>query len=207
MILCITFFGQALRIAEAPTARITDEMDFSDYINSMWCVIVTMTTVGFGDIYPRTLPGRVVIFIVSLVGVVIVSIVVVTIQNIFQMSPLESKACTIIKKIMIRTQMSEKASYIIGKLSKLQLALKNRSDLRIAKIYELTNMMDSFSADKRTYKNLKDLNDTEEIFREFDRQRTSSNELLVFMSVLARAIKTNGKFDLDGPETIVPEEH
>lgn len=85
------------------------------------------------------------------------------------MSPLESKACTIIKKIMIRTQMSDKAAFIIGQLSKLQLALKNKNDLRISKIYELTNLMDSFSADKRTYKNLKDLNDTEEIFREFDR--------------------------------------
>lgn len=79
MIVCITFFGQAVRICEGPLSRITDEFDFSDFINSMWCVIVTMTTVGFGDIYPRTLPGRIVIFIVSLVGVVIVSIVVVTI--------------------------------------------------------------------------------------------------------------------------------
>jgi hypothetical protein len=79
MVVCITFFGQAVRLCESPTSRINDDQDFSDFINSMWCVIVTMTTVGFGDIYPKTMPGRIVIFLVSLVGVVIVSIVVVTI--------------------------------------------------------------------------------------------------------------------------------
>jgi hypothetical protein len=155
----------------------------------MWCVIVTMTTVGFGDIYPRTLPGRIVIFLVSLVGVVVVSIVVVTIQNILMMSPLESKACTIIKKIQIKTGMSEKAARIVGKLTKLQLAMKRREDLKIARIYDLTNLMDAFGNDKRSYKNLKDLNDTEEIFREFDRQKTASNEMMVFMSVLGRTLK------------------
>lgn len=189
MVVCITFFGQAVRIAEGPLARITPDQDFSNYINSMWCVIVTMTTVGFGDIYPKTLPGRIVIFLVSLVGVVVVSVVVVTIQNIFMMSPLESKACTIIKKIQIKTGMTDKAAKIVGKLTKLQIAMKRRQELKIAKIYDLTNLMDAFGNDKRKYKNLKDLNDTEEIFREFDRQRTVANEMMVFMSVLGRSIR------------------
>lgn len=44
MILSILVFGQAVRICEAPLARITQEMDHFDYTNSMWVVILTMTT-------------------------------------------------------------------------------------------------------------------------------------------------------------------
>jgi potassium intermediate/small conductance calcium-activated channel subfamily N protein 2 len=40
----ILIFGQALRICEGPLVRVTDEMDHSDFINSCWAVILTMTT-------------------------------------------------------------------------------------------------------------------------------------------------------------------
>ena len=48
MLLSIVIFGQALRICEAPLIRVTSEMDHFDFENSMWAVILTMTTGKFG---------------------------------------------------------------------------------------------------------------------------------------------------------------
>ena len=39
-----------------------------------------MATVGYGDYYPKTLPGRIVIVLASIVGVVLVSILVVALN-------------------------------------------------------------------------------------------------------------------------------
>jgi succinate-acetate transporter protein len=61
-------------------------MDFSTYGNAMWNVIITMTTVGYGDFYARTEIGRFVIFIVCIWGVFVVSLMVVTMTNILTMS-------------------------------------------------------------------------------------------------------------------------
>ena len=188
LLLSIAIFGQAVRICEAPLSRITPEMDHFDYTNSMWSVILTMTTVGFGDIYPRTFAGRVMIFIVSMVGVVIVSIVVVTVMNIFQMSPLESKAYTVIKKINIRKRMKQKSAEVISDLCKLHLRVKHNLSVRVSDLYNLSNKLEEFSNDNRKYKNLKDTNPTEEIFREFDRIRGSNTENMLFNSVLAKMI-------------------
>jgi len=58
-------FGFCLRIFERPLS-IYSGMDFSEYENAFWCVIVTMTTVGFGDLYPVTIPGRFVGFVACL---------------------------------------------------------------------------------------------------------------------------------------------
>ena len=56
-------------------------MDFGFYWNCFWCIIITMTTVGYGDYFPTTLLGRIVIFITSIWGVFIVSMLVVALTN------------------------------------------------------------------------------------------------------------------------------
>lgn len=197
MFLSILIFGQAVRICEAPLSRISPEMDHFDYTNSMWSIILTMTTVGYGDIYPRTLAGRIMIFIVSIVGVVIVSIVVVTVMNTFQMSPLESKAFTVIKKLNIRKRMTDQAACIISHLSKLHLQVKHNEQLPVYRLYELMNNLDSFSHDHREYKNMKDTNSTEEIMREFDRLKTLSTEMMMYISVLAKMVMRGSGFVCD----------
>lgn len=56
-------------------------MDFGYYWNCFWCIIITMATIGYGDYYPRTLPGRLVIIATAVFGVFLVSILVVALTN------------------------------------------------------------------------------------------------------------------------------
>ena len=45
-----------------------------------------MTTVGYGDIAPSTQPGRIVAIIIALWGTVLISLVVVSVSSIFELS-------------------------------------------------------------------------------------------------------------------------
>jgi potassium intermediate/small conductance calcium-activated channel subfamily N protein 2 len=57
-------------------------------------MIITMATVGYGDYYARTIPGRFVTLIAAIVGVFLVSIMVVALTNTLNMNPAEQKART-----------------------------------------------------------------------------------------------------------------
>lgn len=80
----IFMFAFTLRICERPVNLILGEengMDFESVENSIWCVIITMTTVGYGDFYPRTLFGRILDIIIAIWGIFIVSMMVVVLSN------------------------------------------------------------------------------------------------------------------------------
>ncbi|MDY7394465.1 ion transporter [Aureibaculum sp. 2210JD6-5] len=47
---------------------------FSSIFDSLWWAIITLTTVGYGDVYPITVGGRVFTFIILMIGLGIVAI-------------------------------------------------------------------------------------------------------------------------------------
>ena len=47
---------------------------FQSIIHSMWWSLVTLTTVGYGDVYPVTVGGRIFTFLVLMIGMSIVAI-------------------------------------------------------------------------------------------------------------------------------------
>jgi voltage-gated potassium channel len=49
----------------------------------LWWAIVTITTVGYGDIVPQTLPGRIVGFLLMLSGLIVLSLLTATVASIF----------------------------------------------------------------------------------------------------------------------------
>lgn len=47
---------------------------FSSIFSSLWWSVVTLTTVGYGDVYPITIGGRVFTFVILLIGLGLVSL-------------------------------------------------------------------------------------------------------------------------------------
>lgn len=102
----VLIFGYAIRVCESPLNRNDTSFNyFVSYWNSMWYIIVTMTTLGYGDFYARTTLGRAIIFFVCIAGVFTVSTMVVTIAGSLETSPLENKAITLIERLELRKKM------------------------------------------------------------------------------------------------------
>lgn len=57
----------------------------NNYLNALWLVLMTITTVGYGDYFPHTAIGRIIILIVAIWGTFIVSMMVVVVSNTLTM--------------------------------------------------------------------------------------------------------------------------
>jgi voltage-gated potassium channel len=69
-------------IAGAVQATI-DTGDFKTFWNGVWWALVTVTTVGYGDIYPTTVAGRIVAIVLMLVGIGFLAVLTATIASQF----------------------------------------------------------------------------------------------------------------------------
>ena len=76
----------------------TNENKLGNYLNDLWCVFITMTTVGYGDIYPKSLLGKIIIVISCLFGVFLVGLMVVSFTSYLNIEGVESNIYNIILK-------------------------------------------------------------------------------------------------------------
>ena len=79
----IVIVTAAVVIAAGALIRALDHSEFSDIWLGMWWALQTVTTVGYGDIVPKHLSGRIVGAIVMLQGVAFVTVFTALITSIF----------------------------------------------------------------------------------------------------------------------------
>ena len=97
MVASVLISGFCLRVFERPLNEVSGQ-HFS-YPNSFWNAVVTMTTVGYGDFYPKTKWGRCVGILICFWGVLIVSIFVVSLTNLLTLSPAEEKTFQLLLRL------------------------------------------------------------------------------------------------------------
>jgi voltage-gated potassium channel len=71
---------------------VIDRKDFKDFGTGVWWAIVTIATVGYGDVVPHTAWGRVVGSVVIVVGVTFVSFLIAIVTSYFVAADEEEKA-------------------------------------------------------------------------------------------------------------------
>ena len=93
---------------------VPDPQDLESFENAIWLTIITMTTVGYGDFYPRTLIGRIVDTLLVVWGVFIVSLMVVLLTNTLNMDSSEERALIVLNRLEAKKVLKEKSANLIA---------------------------------------------------------------------------------------------
>jgi hypothetical protein len=134
--------GWIFMITESPLDRIQSNYVPHTFINSCWASICTMTTVGYGEIFPRTILGRLTTLICAIYGTGIVSLMVVIFTNCCQMDSSQSRAFTVIKRLRIRDMIKENAGRLILTINKK--SDRDDIDLEFARYSEIKRLIGTF---------------------------------------------------------------
>ena len=76
----------------------------------MWLIIITMSTVGYGDFYPRTHIGRFIIVIACFCGIFLISMMVVTLTESSEFTKGESRAFEILSRLKRKDEAKKTAA-------------------------------------------------------------------------------------------------
>lgn len=96
--------------------------------NSIWSVIITMTTVGYGDVYPKSSVGRFIGVIVALWGLFLVSIFTVTLTNLFSFTSGEQKAFDLSTRLKQKDDLKHSAASLLVSSYKSAHAKKTNNE-------------------------------------------------------------------------------
>lgn len=88
----VLLLSYLLRIFELPYEISVGTITWNGYFDSIWCIIITMTTVGYGDVTPRTVFGRLVAITAALWGTFLISLLILSVGEIFSLNYQEQKA-------------------------------------------------------------------------------------------------------------------
>jgi hypothetical protein len=127
-VLSILVFATALRIFERPYNEGNDiDQNFKHIWNSMWLICLAMTTVGYGDITPKTHMGRFITTLSCFWGVFLISVSVVLLTNILNFSEGEGKSFYILSQLNVKDKTKILAGNVVKNCLCLNVLKKKHS--------------------------------------------------------------------------------
>lgn len=130
---CVRVFEYSVFSPNTTSKRLKGDNELQDLTNCFWLIIITMLTVGYGDLSPSSHMGRAVVLVASILGMLLVSLIVVSLAVLTEFSDGEKKAYNVIKKLQADSNAYQKAANVIFDICKLRyLNEKRRNKLQIS---------------------------------------------------------------------------
>lgn len=188
MVLGILVFSFCLRVFERPVREETGQ-DFSSYSTSIWCLVITMTTVGYGDFYPVTELGRLTGFVACIYGVMVVSLMVVSLSNNLILDTGEERTYIVLQRLQFKLELRKIAACVISSgVSLILFSKKPQRDPRVSmgQFRKYANQLRTLKIKNRTLYNFDTyedrietkLLDIVEEFAEIEQKHRTINSLL-----------------------------
>jgi len=87
--LTIIIFATIIRIAEMPYSRAENDGNFDSYFTSIYFTMITLSTIGYGDICPGTKIGQMLVICFAMWGTVLLAAVVGATMSVFDLGEKE----------------------------------------------------------------------------------------------------------------------
>ncbi len=107
-----------------------------DYLDSLWLVVVTFLTVGYGDLTPKSFCGRTVSVLIGFIGVIITAYIIAVVTQDMELTRSQKHASNFLTKFNLNKQMRNSAANIIRN-AWLIYRYKSRGLIKKMKAYEV----------------------------------------------------------------------
>ncbi|KAJ1476375.1 hypothetical protein T484DRAFT_1965993 [Baffinella frigidus] len=110
----VVFFAYCLMIFERPMSFNTlAHSKLHEFANCVWCAVITMTIVGYGDVYPLTFLGRWAMITASISALIMVAITTNIVHVFLTQSRAEQKCVEVMSCLDSRDAVKIKAAELI----------------------------------------------------------------------------------------------
>ena len=200
VIIC-SMLSYMLKILSQPITFGENSPKFHNFGNCFWFCIITMTTVGYGDIYPETTLERIVGCLIAILGNIVVALIVSFFQEKINLRNEEENALEFIQRINEKEEVMKASAayfkanmlYIINR-KKMENGLIPQNKTNINKlIYLAKNKIES----RKKFKNLfhkfhihfKMETDVDKIKKKIDNLDYAENDLSNYINLINIKIK------------------
>jgi hypothetical protein len=154
LLITLVSFSYQLRLFER---NISD--NFSNYTTAMWFYMITMFTIGYGDVYPKSHMGRFIGIIICGWGVFYVSLFVIALNNMLEFNPPELKAYNLLQRLSLKEKLRTTAAGALASTYKLKFVRKQPNLNRKLEILHLRKYrmhMQEFNKISKQIRNVSD---------------------------------------------------
>lgn len=157
LLFSVLFFSSIILIIERPISKITSN-ELDDWEQVIWYVVITMTTIGYGDRVADTLPSRFFVMVLVIWGNFWSSTFLSSVFPYIEQDLREEKAFNLLTRIEHKKSLREISSKIISKFFKViyinKKKDKNYVNLKRKEINSLHGLIQQFKIKKKLYNDI-----------------------------------------------------
>ena len=112
-------FQFVIKVFESPINEYIEDAKLNNSFDIIYYCLITIFTVGYGDIAAKTEGGRFFIMILTIIGSFLIAFFIISLTNILDKSPIEIKQYNLIKRINLIEKNQENAKKVIIEFSDL----------------------------------------------------------------------------------------
>lgn len=170
----------------------------------MWNIFITMSTVGYGDVYAMSHLGRLIAVMCGFWGVFLLSLFILSLMNMLNHNSSEMKAYNLLQRLLYKDDMKRQAVNMLSAAFKIQKIRKTDPNPSINTINELQRYYkqssDQFNAMRKNLRNSSDYQ------ADMDTIKMSVDSINYDISLIRKCIPSSYKSILENPKSIIKEE-